>query len=136
MPPLLGNFDHVLQYSLTYKDETGRIVQNAVLVDTQTAGEYRRVDETIGVIADQLVDWTATIAKLKILLITSDGPLTLETNDGTTPTNTFTIDTDTPLVWSAGSQLANPLTADVTALYVTNAGTSSNLRILSLEDPT
>lgn len=64
----------------------------------------------------------------------ADGELTLETNDGTLPNDTFTLAANKPMHWYSGCGLPNPFSADVTALFATNAGGSAvtlQLRVLT-----
>ncbi len=77
------------------------------------------------------------ISELKMLYIHSDKTLKLETNDAATPADTINLVADEPLVWWVGCGHANPLTADVTAIYATElAGVVANLTIRVLEDAT
>ncbi|HEY1188101.1 MAG TPA: hypothetical protein VGE74_10615 [Gemmata sp.] len=60
-------------------------------------------------------------ATLLEVFISSDVTLTLKTNSSSVPDDTITITAGKPLVWYAGCGLANPFTADVTKIYLTNA---------------
>lgn len=76
-------------------------------------------------------------AGLKALMISSDLDLTIETNDGTTPDDTIEVAAGKAYYWSADDGSDNPLTADVTALYLTATGTgSANVEIRVLQDAT
>lgn len=62
------------------------------------------------------------LATVKSIFIKASGPVTLETNDGSTPDDTFSLDADKPLVWNTKSGGANPFSEDVGALFATVAG--------------
>lgn len=59
------------------------------------------------------------ISKLKLFMLSADGTCTIQTNDGTTPDDTFALTSTTPVLWKNGDTAV--LTADVTAIYVTNS---------------
>lgn len=104
-----------------------------------TAGLSKEWTETI---ADSETDKQVTanidVSALKSLYILSDQDMTLETNSGSTPDDTIALKANKPVVWESSSgYFSNPLTADVTALFFTNAsGSAANLKIRTLEDPT
>lgn len=61
----------------------------------------------------------------------------VETNSGSAADDSFTITPTNGLIWSTGDPTANPLTADVTALYLTNSGSAvANFVLRALNDPT
>lgn len=65
------------------------------------------------------------VSKLRVLLMKTDVNITVETNNGTTPDNTFALTSLAPAFFKNGD--AAILSADVTALYVTNAGADAAL---------
>jgi len=88
---------------------------------------------------DLEVAYELDVSVLKSFYLVSDQDVTIETNDGTTPSDVFTLVAGEPLVWWTGSPLPNPFAseADVAALFVTNAsGATANLQLRSLQDPT
>lgn len=94
--------------------------QIPVTVDVADADE-RRVSATLP--ANQTNHAVATAfahTKLLACLIYSTVPMTLETNDGGTPIQTFPIGPDKPLVWASGMPNANPFTSAVTGFFLTN----------------
>lgn len=59
-------------------------------------------------------------ADIQSIYMLADQNLTLETNSGSSPSNTFSLIAGRPLVWSkSAGYFSNPLTANVTALFVT-----------------
>jgi len=95
-------------------------------------------EEIAGEVTDSEVVLGIDFSALQFIALESDQDLTLETNSGSAPDDTISLKANNPLIWEAdASYFANPLTADVTSLFVTNAGsTAANLRILALVDPT
>lgn len=111
----------------------GEAVSNSVA--TTASGEVT-IDEDIA--ANQTnfqINCAIDVSALKSLMIVADEACTVETNNGTTPDDTLTLLADTPLFWYTGCGHDNPLTVDVTALYVTNT-TACNLQVYALQDAT
>lgn len=73
------------------------------------------------------------VAGLQSFLLVASTNLTIKTNSSTTPGNTINLTAGIPLCWYAGCGFANPFTVDVTAWYLTNSTSATNLqgRILS-----
>jgi hypothetical protein len=82
---------------------------------------------------DQLQALTLTAANLQSLILVASQNLTIETNSGTTPAQTISLVAGIPLVWSkSAGYFANPITANVTALYLTcAAATVLQVKILT-----
>jgi hypothetical protein len=81
--------------------------------------------------------WTYTRANLKSLSITSDQAVTLYTNaaSGSSPTDTIAIAAGQVLIWTQATDLVArcPFSADVTNVFITNAGgTAANIFIDAL----
>lgn len=112
--------------------------QTAQAVTITGGGAHQHVEDTIaGSTTDKQVNCAIDTSHLKGIYILADGALTLQANDGTTPDFTITLSADKPFVWYDGCGIANPITADVTEFYVTNAGGSSvSLDIYVEQDPT
>ena len=86
---------------------------------------------------DLLVNMAIDVSQLQLLYIVSDQDVTLETNDGTTPTDTINLLANKPYIWKVGSYFANLLTADVTAFYFTNSsGAVATVDVEGVEDAT
>lgn len=82
---------------------------------------------------DLLVAFVADVSQMKSLFLLSDKDVTIETNSGSAADDTIDLKANVPVMWVDGGTLANPLTTDVTALYITNASGSAatvNLRML------
>ena len=63
------------------------------------------------------------ISTLKVLAMVSDQDITVETNDGTTPDDSFSLTAGVPVTFKEGDGAI--FTADVTSLYLTNSSGSN-----------
>ena len=107
--------------------------QITITADGEANLEVAVADEAADLAINIAIDFSA----LKLLYIVSDQDLTIETNDGTTPDDTLTLLAGKPIVWFEGCGFTNPLSADVTALYATNAsGADATLYVKTLQDAT
>lgn len=107
--------------------------------ETSSAGLAKDLSENIPDASDGLqVDWTLDISQAKHLMILADQDLTIYTNaDAPGQTDTLNLKANYPIFWTPTLGNANPLTADVTALFVDNtSGSATILKIDCLEDPT
>lgn len=75
---------------------------------------------------DQAFALALDVSELESVFLYTDGALTVEANDGTTPDYTLTMAANKPLAWASGMPWAVTavLTDDTTVLYLTN-GTGS-----------
>lgn len=97
------------------------------------------VDATIAAGAtNALVNANIRVAGLKSFVFYASTACTVKTNNSTTPGNTLTIPAGGSLIWHTDASYANPLTVDVTALYVTNsnATTAAVFKMTALVDVT
>ena len=101
-------------------------------------GELPGLAEPIAIgAADLEVIWQCDVSQVKLIIITADQDLTIETNNGTTPDNTISLKADLPYIWRMNDYNTLKLTVDVTKLYVTNgSGVATTLKIAGLYDPT
>lgn len=72
---------------------------------------------------------------IDFVLIVVSQDMTLETNSGSTPGNTFALKKDRPFYWRRDCGIANPFSVDVTALFITNT-TAGTFKIWVGEDVT
>lgn len=91
-------------------------------VSVTADGDSARNVAVPGATADVLVAAAIDVSQMKGLYIESDQDITIETNSSSAPDDTLTIKANKPLQWYADCGLANPLTVDVTALYLTRGG--------------
>lgn len=84
---------------------------------------------------DQQFDLDFAFADLKSIFMLADQDLTIETNDGTTPDDTISLVAGVPFWWCDSSGLPNPFSADISAIFVTNAeAETATLKIRALFD--
>lgn len=130
----MADFTHTLTYRWQGPGKA-RSIEDQV---EQTGSAQLSIDEDI---ADGQTDveiaCVLDVSEIKALYIVSSQDITLETNNGASPTDSLSLKADEPVMWHADSLEANLLTTDVTALFVTNAsGASANLQIECLYDST
>lgn len=76
------------------------------------------------------------VSQLKALALVADKDVTIETNNASTPTDTINLKANRALIWESESgYFANPLTADVTALFLTSVE-AANVQMVFIEDAT
>ena len=130
-------FTHTITQTTTYDD--GAVNVSKPMSDAQTAGEEHNIAESIADgQTDLLVAYTLDFSQAKTFVMWPTVAMTIKTNSSGTPAQTFVLSAFEPVVWSAGqTAVTNPITTDITALYVTNAsGAAGILNIRSLQDPT
>jgi hypothetical protein len=98
---------------------------------THACSTVVKLNETIATgVTDQEHVIGIDISALQVFYMVSDYAVTVQTNDGTTPDDTFTLVADQPVVFETGG--TNPFSADVTKIYVTNAsGSTATLKIIA-----
>lgn len=84
---------------------------------------------------DTQVDLQVPYANIKALYWLADVAMTVETNSGSAADQTISLAAGVPLVWITGGIGSNPITDNITALYVT-AASAGTLKIRVLYDPT
>lgn len=77
--------------------------------------------------ADLLVAAAIDVSQMKSLFIHSDVDVTIETNSSSSPGNTITVKANRPVQWYVDGGIANPLTTDVTAFYITRGSAGDAL---------
>lgn len=127
-----------MAFTHTHTRNFSRSGENLTASAVATAAAEVCIDEVITTATtDGLVALTLDQSALKSVFITSDVAVTLETNSGSAADDSFTLAAGQVISWAIGDAAACPITADVTALYVTNtSGSSANLKLRFLQDPT
>ncbi len=79
---------------------------------------------------DQLFPVGIDVSQIASIVLYADGALTLETNSGSAPDDTIVFAANAPLIWASNFPTIdgvsqNPFDADVTAFYLTNAGSAT-----------
>lgn len=87
---------------------------------------------------DDEVNLEMDISQLKGIYIVSDKAVTIETNSGSSPTDTIVLVADVPYIWHTDSYHAKLFTADITAnIFITNAsGATATVDIEMIHDST
>ena len=110
-------FTHTI--TTNYSDNGGLVVAQPNVYTGQTQASY---DGTIAANATNfLIDLAWPLTGMQALLIWSNINLTVLTNSSSSPAQTINVTANIPIKWGAQEGNANPITAAVTSLYVTNA---------------
>ena len=106
------------------KSDTGRVQWEEVVVTATTDGQINCP--------------TIDVSEVVLLYINSTQDVTLETNDGTTPDDTFTLKANEPYVWWLNAPFVNKLTTDITTnVFITNtSGASATVTFEAILDTT
>lgn len=99
---------------------------------TYTADGQITIEDTVaGSTTNKLYSVTIAQATLKGIYILSDQDMTLKVNSTSLPVpSAISLKANTPYEWTADGYFDCPFTADVTAMYFTNAGsTTANLSV-------
>lgn len=95
------------------------------------------VNYSVPVAVDHQIIFPIDVSQVRAIHIQSDGALTLQTNDGTTPDDTLNLVADLPYQWCTADYNALLLTVDVVDIFVTNATSAAvSLTILVEYDAT
>lgn len=93
---------------------------------TLTGGTEVNLDLSVaGSTTNQLHTIAIAVAGLQDVYMVSDQALTIKTNSSGSPQETITLAAGQPLVWYAGCGLTTPFAGNITALYITNGGTTA-----------
>lgn len=104
----------------TYADDSGTVqsVQLSLTGQNNAGFDGTVPATTTGFLIDMAVPHT-TIQAMELY---SSQAVAIKTNSDTSPAQTFNLAAGQMLMWGVGSYTANPITADITAVYVDNAG--------------
>ena len=75
------------------------------------------------------------VSQLISFLIYSSQNVTVKTNSSSSPAQTFTLVAGIGLTWNNANGQSNPLTTDITDLYITNAGSTPAIMQFSFLRP-
>lgn len=102
------------------------------------AGAANVIDESIpNGSTDLQVNLQCDISKAYVIAFICDQAVTLKTNSSSTPDDTIALAAGVMWKWVSTQGAANPLSADITALFVTNAsGSPGQLKAIVGLDPT
>ena len=99
-------------------------------IQSYTCGTVLKLSEAV---ADSVTDQSHLLAidisAMSVFYMVADQVLTIETNSGSSPQETFTLVANKPVIWRTADTAI--FAGDVTALFVTNAsGTAATLEVL------
>jgi hypothetical protein len=120
---------------ITYSSDAGTITNTT---DTYTGDGEGNFDGTIASgVTNAEVDVTVDVSAIKSFVMFSTQAVTVKTNSTSAPDNTIALTAGHQLVWTTDHIEANPLTADVTKFYITNAsGSAAAVKFRFLVDAT
>lgn len=124
----------------THKFETVLTVGNDTPIkstETVTFEKEEKFDLSVAnPTTDLAIALAFTAAKVKSVYLLSTQDVTLETNSGSSPTDTIALKAGSAIKWKSGGSGSNPFTANVTGLFVTNAsGAAAQITIRIGIDP-
>ena len=126
------SFTHIIVS--TWKSGNDELVKSETLTGS---GEVRISEAIADSETDLEITFTLDQSAMQSFYMVSDQDIMVETNNGAAPTDTFTLLANIPLPWTSGRRSINPVTADITALFITNSsGSTANLEIRVLTDST
>lgn len=109
----------------SYKDQGPSAIQKS---DSISGNSENNIDDSVAIAANHLIAWTATRANLLSVCLSSDVAVTVYTNaaSGGSPTDTIPLTAGQVLTWVLATDGLSkcPFSANVTAIYVTNASAS------------
>lgn len=102
---------------------------------TETSDAVAYIDTILAIATHAEYDIDFKYAQLKSLIIKSAVACTVKTNSSGAPDNTFIIVAGEPFQWRDGDAFANPVSADVTKVFITAAAVGA-FQMYALHDPT
>lgn len=123
------------EYNVVANFPSGQLTHTKITV---TGDLHQEIDVSVpAATTDMEVTMSLDVSACKSFYILSTQDITVETNDGTTPGQTLSLNANEPYFFHENSLDAFKLTTDVTALFLTNAGASAaTVKIRALSDAT
>lgn len=128
----MPDFEHIITESV--RSPSGTLARS----QTYAASGEQNFSESVPT-GQTDFDITAAIdvSAVKSFYLVSSQDVLVQTNDGTTPDNDFTLEAGVPLVWNEDSYEDFELTVDVTMFYITNAsGATATIQLRCVQDAT
>ena len=123
----------------SWKPANGSSVSYETTITSDTSvdhsGEYADGE------TDKVINISIDYSQVKALFIGSDQDVLLETNNpggsSGSADQEFELKANCPIIWTEDDIETNPITADITVIYLTNAsGSAANVEIHALYDAT
>jgi hypothetical protein len=115
-----------------YCDNAGTVINLTETLTGQTAAI--NIDAVIPTEQTQEFDAAISVAKVQSLMICSDQPGMVQTNDPNTPQDTINLRANVPVIWTINSFWPCVFRVDVSKLFLTNTGpaaANTKIRLLS-----
>lgn len=122
-------------FSLNVIHDGWSAADSVIATKTVSGGSVTRIVETLAIGTDTSFNCAIDVSTLQAIAIYASSDVTLESNSGSAPDDTLTIDSATPFVWLKDSGIANPLTTDVVTFKATNAA-ECTLTMIIVQDAT
>lgn len=126
-----------VSHTFTFALSRGGMTESTHVVEVTAAAE-RSCNVTVNAATtDKQVEFPLYLVGLKAIFLVSTQDVTVEVNDGTAPDKTITLAAGVPAFWyvGGGADAEDFLGADVTDLYITNAGgAAASVKIRALVD--
>jgi hypothetical protein len=127
-----------MSYSITVEEKLITADRTIAKTQTLTASSRTGLSESV---PDSSTDLQINVAidfsAMTLFYLVSDQDVTVETNSGDAADDTITLTAGVPVIWHTDSAHDCPLTADVTAIFVTNAsGAAAQVDLEVLQDST
>jgi hypothetical protein len=105
------------------------------------AGLRKSVFETIPSNSTTELVFDLDVSEAKMFALRSDVPVTIKTNNSTSPANTFSLEANESFLWPLGEgafkdSLGAVVSTDIEKLYIQNPGSEGTLRLDAFVDPT
>lgn len=99
------------------------------VTETVLADYTQYFQQTFGIVSNVAIAVEVDISEALVIAISADKDCTLETNNATTPVDTFALKANQPLVYRSGGADTNFLTVDVTSFFITTTLADTTLKI-------
>lgn len=122
----MSGFTHKI--GITFANDAGTITSTT---DSYSVDSEVNLDEAVPASStNKEYDFSITVANIKTLCIYCDQAVTLKFDSTSSPTPQLALVAKKQIIWTIDHLEANPLTANVTKVYVTNpALVAANLKI-------
>lgn len=129
----MANFTHTQSNSWSNGGSSSSLRGQVQITDTRE--NNLSINQATGT-TNVLVAFAQVAAKIQMLALQSNVDCTIKTNSSGSPANTFNLKAGILEIWSSSSGIfANPVTTDITSLFVTNAsGQQARISIRVLSD--
>lgn len=114
-------------YRLNYNAITpSKVIEQQLTYDCD--GGVQILDEAISAADDQELSLAVPYAQIKFIYMLATVAMTIETNSSSAPTQSISLAANVPNCWISGGPGSNPITANITKIYV-SAATAGTLNI-------